>query len=200
MESFPGWVSHRQLSCGSSLTYPAPLHVCSWHRGKNTAMNIFCPNVLCSNICNGLQVKLLVTSYLLCFVRFCVRLCENKRAKAFLLFAWNRRQSGRKIVSHRNLAFPGFIYVADERCDHKSWGIVLGGRGCWLVATRSWWVGVSTGMPRFPAFPRAFAKLSLPGFYAVKAGSFLTEGAAEGFEVFLGKLANWFSGWLSWQV
>lgn len=48
-------------------------------------------------------------------------------------------------------------------------------------------------LPRFPAFPRIFAKLSLPGFYAVKADSFLTEAAVEGFGVFLGKLANWFS-------
>lgn len=48
-------------------------------------------------------------------------------------------------------------------------------------------------LPRFPAFPRMFAKLSLLGFYAVKPDSFLAEVAVERFEVFLGKLANWFS-------
>lgn len=48
-------------------------------------------------------------------------------------------------------------------------------------------------LPRFPAFQRIFARLSLLGFYAVKVDGFLTEAAVEGFEVFIGKVASWFS-------
>lgn len=69
--------------------------------------------------------------------------------------------------------------------------------GLLALAARSSSVGIVAAMhfklPKFPALMRMFARASVQGFYPVKVDSFLTEVAAEDFEVFLGKPASGFS-------